>query len=105
MSRVCHNVSRANTNTSLQALNKAFAVLLAGFAVLSTLANPVAFYYNRSQRQTIAALLFQMLAVADFLTNSTYPFVIMSSLLSKDITPIRDTSNLTKVIENIRFLA
>ncbi|KAL5250744.1 hypothetical protein ACHWQZ_G016471 [Mnemiopsis leidyi] len=84
-----------------QALNKTFVVLFAGFSVLSTLANPVAFCYNRSQRQTIAALLFQMLAVADFLTNSTFPFVIMSTLLSKDVKPIRDDSTLTKELWSI----
>jgi hypothetical protein len=67
------------------------------------LANPALFYYNRTQRQTIAALLFQMLAVADFLTNSTFPFVIISSLLESQVRPIKDHSTIAKVGLTIVF--
>ena len=84
--------------------NKAFAVLMGMFAVISLVANPVVFYYNTTQRQSIATRLFQMLAVADFLTNSTYPFVIMASLLDSQVKPIKDISTFRKVNQKILLL-
>ena len=62
-------------------LNYFFAIILIMLSLVSTLFNPVIFYYHR-KLHSISALIFTMLSVSDFVTNIGFPIVVMYNLLN-----------------------
>ena len=63
-------------------LNYIFAVQLPLIFLLSLLLNPLVFVYNHKRKRGIAATLFQLQAVFDFLTNLYQPIILSAALVS-----------------------
>eukprot|EP00116_Pleurobrachia_bachei_P006571 sb/3466833/ len=61
-------------------LNIVFAAQLPVIFSLSLILNPLVFIYNRSRKRGIAATLFQLQAVFDFLTNVYQPIILTIAL-------------------------
>ena len=78
-------------------MNILFAVLLAIMAIISMVGNPAVFLYNYFQPLNGASVLFKILAVCDFLTNITRPFLVIPKLLEPGLPPIMMPSTLLKV--------
>ena len=55
-------------NSVDSAMNYVFGIVCLGLFVISTIANPMVFCYHRRIKQTLSAMLFQILTFNDFLT-------------------------------------
>jgi hypothetical protein len=84
-----------------QLTNYLFGILMIISFLLSTLLNPVVFYYNFHQitKRRLIRHLFMMLAVSDFITNIYSPLRISQSLLSNEVLPaVRNGTQVEQVI-------
>ena len=73
-------------NGTVSALDAAFNIgygsILPLLFLISLILNPIIFIYNYKQRASVGSLLFQLLAVSDFMTCLYQPLVLSSALLS-----------------------
>ena len=59
-----------------------FGIISVLSGIISTLLNPISFYYHFIKRSTTSARLYCLLAVADFATNLIFPFFLAYRFLS-----------------------
>ena len=59
-----------------------FGIISVLSGIISTLLNPISFYYHFIKRSTTSARLYCLLAAADFATNLIYPFFLSYRFLS-----------------------
>ena len=64
------------------AIYTVFGIISVLSGIISTLLNPISFYYHFIKRSTTSARLYCILAVADFATNLIFPFFLAYRFLS-----------------------
>ena len=78
-----------------------FGIISVLSGIISTLLNPISFYYHFIKRSTTSARLYCLLAAADFSTNLIFPFFLAYRFLSVrplDNTGIRSISTTERVM-------
>ena len=97
-----HLMTHDNSITLLEQLtNYFFGIMMILSFLLSTVLNPVVFYFNYHQRtkNKLIRLLFMALAISDFLTNIYSPITVAKSLLSDEVLPaVRNATQFEQVI-------
>lgn len=84
-------------------LNYVFGSILIILSLLSTICNPIIFYYHY-RLSSISALLFTILSVSDFLTNIICPFVVGYNLLKSQVDGIVTPATILEQVYTIYYI-
>lgn len=82
-------------------LNTLYGCLLPLTFLTSLFLNPVIFYYNFKQRSSVGSLLFQLLALSDFITCLYQPIVLSVELWSPHVGTVKHSTSPIKIASTL----
>ena len=86
-------------------LNNLYGCLLPLTFLTSLFLNPVIFLYNYKQRPSVGSLLFQLLAISDFITCLYQPIVLSYELWDPRVKPIEQSTSVLKIVSTLIMAA